>query len=556
MTGHASSAIRSCTGGIVLALGLAAAGCGDEQDPDQLEGNTVTGGSGGTWGSAATGGMMMTPVGTPGVMTPGMPGGVTAPGPGMAGSGPAGAPVGTSGAGAGVAGGAAGAADALTGDDFATGVQVAVHDDVNTILVVTWTQAMAAEETWLEFSFEPDNVMTSRPKPGALGMHRDVVLGVPGATMITLRVVSKQGGMEFKSKDYMGMTEAVPSGMPKPMVLSYDATIASKDRWLFGAVENSNGGCNNQSCFYHTTFWLYIMDRKGRIVWYYADPASNATSSFQRRARDGEYIWIEKRPFGGSGTRGVLKMTLDHEYFEEIPVPGLADCIDVTDDGSLLYDVTRTYELREMKKDKTVRTIWNCRTHFGSGFQCYSNTINWNKADDTIMMSFPEEATAIQISRKDGTVVGQYGAAMGSYTFMPNTWRFGFQHFPNITKDGTLLVSSHMPGFAATEMPVAGQHAFMEFTIDRQARRLTEKWIYKEGMEWAMYKGMAIRMENGNTLANYGTGGVIREITPDKKTAFHVKFDSTRGTNDFFNKMVGHNELIDDLYSLNGGGPK
>ena len=41
-----------------------------------------------------------------------------------------------------------------------------------------------------------------------------------------------------------------------------------------------------------------------------------------------------------------------------------------------------------------------------------------------------------------------------------------------------------------------------------------------------MYKGMAIRLPNGNTLANYGTGGVIREITPDKQTAFHVKFDA------------------------------
>jgi hypothetical protein len=118
------------------------------------------------------------------------------------------------------------------------------------------------------------------------------------------------------------------------------------------------------------------------------------------------------------------------------------------------------------------------------------------------------------------------------------------------------MVSSHMPGYEDTDSPVAGQHAFMEFTIDRQNRTLVEKWIYNEGSEWAMYKGMAIRLPNGNTLANYGTGGVIREITPDKQTVFYVKFDSMRGTNDFFNKMVGHNVLIDDLYALNGGGPQ
>ncbi len=147
--------------------------------------------------------------------------------------------------------------------------------------------------------------------------------------------------------------------------------------------------------------------------------------------------------------------------------------------------------------------------------------------------------------------MGQYGDA-GGYAFSPSDWEFEFQHFANITPDGTLLVSTHLPGLDDTEDPVAGGHAFVEFSIDRESETLTEKWVYNEGPEWAMYKGMAIRLENGNTLANYGTGGVIREITPDLQTAFEVKFDAEDG-NDFFNKMVGHNVFIDDLYSINGG---
>ena len=47
------------------------------------------------------------------------------------------------------------------------------------------------------------------------------------------------------------------------------------------------------------------------------------------------------------------------------------------------------------------------------------------------------------------------------------------------------------------------------------------------------------------------TGGVIREITPDKQTVFYVKFDVATGS-DFFNKMVNHNVFVDDLYALNG----
>ena len=41
----------------------------------------------------------------------------------------------------------------------------------------------------------------------------------------------------------------------------------------------------------------------------------------------------------------------------------------------------------------------------------------------------------------------------------------------------------------------------------------------------------------------------------DKQTVFHVKFDVATG-DDYFNKMVGHNVLINDLYALNGGGPR
>jgi len=461
---------------------------------------------------------------------------------------------------AGTGGGTAGTAGAASGDDFVSAVNIAVHPQTTTILVVTWTQAKASDQVLLEFTFAGGSVMTSRGATGATGSHRDVVLGVPASTAITVRIVNKLGGVDYKTKDYTGMTGAIPSGMPKPTVSMYDATLASPDRWMFGAVEASPGGCNNSSCYYVATFWLYILDRQGRVVWYYADPANgNPTSSFQRIAKDGEYIWIEKRPFGGSGAHAVLKMTLDRQYSETVSVPNLSDCIDVTPDGSLLYDTEPQWELREMTKAGTVRAIFNCPSKMGSGFDCYSNTVNYDAASDSIIMSYPYENTVAQIDRKTGNLVATYGARTGSYTFDQANWKFEFQHFANISSRGTLMVSSHLPGYgdgeAGTMMPVANKHSFQEWTIDRTNKKLVQKWIYSDGPEWAMYKGMVILLPNGNYLANYGTGGVIREITPDKKTVFYVKWDVTTG-DDFFNRMVGNNVLINDLYALNGGGPK
>ena len=95
-----------------------------------------------------------------------------------------------------------------------------------------------------------------------------------------------------------------------------------------------------------------------------------------------------------------------------------------------------------------------------------------------------------------------------------------------------------------------GTHLFAEFEIDRGGRLLVEKWQYgRGGEEWARYKGEAVRLKGGNTLVNYGTGGVIREVTPDKETVWHVKWDADFA-DDRFNKMAGHNILINDLYAL------
>lgn len=441
------------------------------------------------------------------------------------------------------------------GDEYVSGVSVSEHPEVSTVLVVEWEQLVAAESVWLEFDFDGESPMRSRGGPGAAGAHRDVVLGVPADTEVNVRIVSEAEGAAHASSAHLRSTGALPSGLPVPEVIAHDAALSSPEPWMVGSVENSSG--NLPADYLFETFWVFVMDRQGRIVWYYADPASNATSSFQRMARDGEYLWIEKRPFGFGGYRGVLKMTLDWEYFEEIEVEGLADCIDVTPDGSLLYDAND--ELHERSSSGEDRVIWSCPDHFGGSFNCYTNTINYDPDSDSILLSFPEPNTVVHLDRASGDVLGQYGAASGSWAFAPpletppDGWGFGFQHFPNITSEGTLVVSTHMPGYEDFEQtPTPNQHAFVEFEIDAATEQLVEVWRYTEAPEWARSRGMVIKLDNGNYLANYGTGGVIREITPDKETVFHVKFDIPEG-DDAFNKLVGNTFYIDDIYRLNGG---
>lgn len=455
--------------------------------------------------------------------------------------------------------GATGGSTVVAGDDFVSDVKITVDANTKTILVVTWTQLRTADSTLLDFSFSGGSSMKSRAQPGAAGAHRDVVLGVPEKTDVTLRIVSTLGGIDYKTKDYKGTTGALPSGLPKPTFVSYNASLASPESWLLGAVEDSEGGCADlMSCYYSGLMWIWIMDRQARIVWYWADPSSNLSSSYPRVARDGEYIVIDRAKAGmtHSGATGVVRMTLDRQYYQTVAIDGIDDAIDVTPDGSILYDTTG--DLREYTKQGTNRLIWSCSKSIPGGtgmLACYSNTVNWVPADDTVLLSFPYIDTVAQVDRKTGTLVGQYGNASGSYAFSPSPWKFQFPHSPTITPDGTLLVSTHLPDYPDGSKAGPKQHAFEEFEIDRANKKLVKKWSYGEGAEWAGFKGFNRRLANGNTLVNYGSGGVIREVTPDGKTVYEVKFDVATG-DDYYNKMVGDTLLVSDLYALNGGGPK
>lgn len=126
--------------------------------------------------------------------------------------------------------------------------------------------------------------------------------------------------------------------------------------------------------------------------------------------------------------------------------------------------------------------------------------MNWNPLNDTVPMSFPYLNTVLEIDRGTGAILGRYG------------------------------------------------------DVDIAGKTLKEKWIYREGDEYAMYMGEAHKVQNGNgnVLANYGTGGVIKEMAPNKQTAWCVKWDAPF-SDDQNNKMVGHCTLLDDLYALNRG---
>lgn len=435
-------------------------------------------------------------------------------------------------------------------------VAVRIHPEVATILIVSWTQDVAADAAWLKFSFENDEWYESRRNSGPAGENEDVILGVPELAEVQFKIVNELDGKTLESDSYKATTGALPAEMPRPTVISFDPSKADPSRWLLGSVE----GGSSIPAYWRGLFWLFIVDRRGRVVWYFSDPESNPRIEFPRVSRDGSHIVFDKREAPAPGYTWLVRMNLDGSYCETLSISTIQLCFSETDEDTILFNTWRPNEpssLLEWLPGGEIREIWDCRAWAESldpnnqwEYPCFSNAVNWNEDSDTVLMSFPYINTAVEIDRKTGALVAQWGSAPGSWKFDPTTAGFEFNQYPNITMDNTLMISTHLPGHTSDSDPRI--HAFVEFELDRDLKRLTKTWTYESNQDWPEYKGEVYPSANGNLLGNYGTGGVVREITRDKEIAWEIKWDADY-FDDTYNNMVGHTTLIDDLYALNSG---
>ncbi len=78
-----------------------------------------------------------------------------------------------------------------------------------------------------------EGVRPARVEDGNLVItFQDFRPGVPEKTAVTVRIVSRLGGVDYPTKEYQGTTGALPSGLPRPRLLSYDATLATPEGWI------------------------------------------------------------------------------------------------------------------------------------------------------------------------------------------------------------------------------------------------------------------------------------------------------------------------------------
>lgn len=412
-------------------------------------------------------------------------------------------------------------------------VQVTVHPDVSTLLVVSWAQVEDAESAWVEYTFEDAMWESSPPVTAPTGPQQVVLLGIPADTPVTLTLVEEVGGRRRVAEGtFTGTTGPLPEGLPVPTLLSWDPAISSPAPWLFLTVDT---GLHP----YQGPWWATILDRQGRVVWYRALPEERPTV-MSRVSADGTHLtWAEMGWYGDDPSR-LVRTTLDGGWGTTTELPEALYTYDELPDGTIAYDavVDGSYALRTLAPDGTVTDVWSCSTWLPDDLrpaQCGTNTVRWNAERGTYLWSMYDLNTVLELDPTSGTTLAAWGDH-GTDPLLPEDVSLQMQHYPGWTTAGTLLLHTQENGPRRVEWA-------REFAWDEATNGLTQIWSYSTSDWYAECSGEAVRLENGNTLLNYGCGGGIREITSDGQVAWDVDAHG----------LVGHQTQVGDLYAVNQG---
>jgi hypothetical protein len=417
-------------------------------------------------------------------------------------------------------------------------VQWRVHDDMGSILVVSWQQ-LAAADTWLEFSFDEGEWSTSPPISTAAGAAEQLLLGVPYGTDVTFRVVNEFGSGPLATEDHAAATGELPANFPTLEVLVADAArYEPTGRYLLGSVNRDEGG------WVPGDYWAFVIDRQGRVVWSRLTPDRNFTI-YLRVSADGDDILLDEATFwsefdGGAASR-VYRLKIDGSVVVEYETPGLHHAYTDLPDGSLVWGSAVGFDehLVKLNSDGSSEILWVCSeylTEIDFEVWCQSNTLTWVEATDTFLVSFYTMHSILELDHATGDVVHSWGQLPGSWGFDPPGSQFWFQHGCSYTDSGTLMTSSHR-----SEDDYTG--VVREYEIDEDEGLLREVWSFGTDGDIVLDKaGEAHRLANGNTLHNYGSAGRLLEVTPDGEVVWDVTWNGEH--------LLGRTVLVGDLYAF------
>lgn len=418
-----------------------------------------------------------------------------------------------------------------------------LHDEIESIVYVSWEQDVAARSL-VEYRVGDEAWRRTPAADRAAGTQEQIVLGVPYETPFEFRVVALVGGEERRGGIEGGITGDVPETMVVPSLFVHDVPSEEPSgRYLFGSITVRMGRWTPDG-----GFWSYIVDRQGRLVWARLTPRQHCTM-YVRVSTNGQDLLLDDNTywfnFDDTESR-IHRMKIDGTIVETYDTPGLHHPFTEHPDGTIAWGATAPpygETIEELSPDGVQTRIWDSGVFLAAyplteeQKRFRSNALFWDEETGTYLLSSYIGFYVLQIGRADGVVQRMFGGSLPeAWGFDPPDTAFNWQHGITYTPDRTLLLSMH-------ESEASLEGVVREYEIDEAVTTLRQVWTWGagNGVE-PIFAGEAHRLPNGNTLINYGTSPVVREVTRDGAIVWEIRWLVPR--------FIGRSIFIEDLYAF------
>ncbi|MEL6347690.1 MAG: aryl-sulfate sulfotransferase [Myxococcota bacterium] len=444
---------------------------------------------------------------------------------------------------------------------------------VGAVITVEWDQAFEdpdqQAEAFIEYTLDGVEWLQTPSQTISAGPQEIFVVGLPFDSSIDYRPILEYNDQQrIPTETYRVATGTYPTNLPSPTLHTRfdDTKFAAGDDYLLGSISEEANGWSTDG-----NFWTFIVDRQGQVVWAQKTPNSHRTMQPQRTV-DGEGILIDENSFwmpntddNRQGLEGQIhRVTLDGNIAETYKTPGLHHPFTQLPDGSIVWGASplgpsnEQIEVLPPKKTDGFREsveIWDCREDFyqiydlNDKLNCPSNTLVYHEPTDVFLISFYSTSTIVEVSRTTGQTLRHWSTdpeTMNSpYAFSPANANFEWQHGMTFTDQGTLLLSARYtvdPNDNASEKFTVAR----EYRIDDDNQVLEEIWNF--GFEaptvYGQTAGEAERLDNGNTLHNYGSASRVYEVTQAGEVVWDLRWPQ--------NHLLGKTTFLsrDELYQL------
>jgi hypothetical protein len=433
-------------------------------------------------------------------------------------------------------------------------LDVYLHESVNMLIQVDWTTDESAT-TWVEYGLTKDyGMVTPASEPGTEHLHS--LLGMPPLSEVYYRAVAEVDGKERSVRGSIG-TGGVPADLPDFLITVDEPEKQSDDRYILGTSFGGAAPC------------VWVIDRQGNWLWYKrVEPEKNPIElNFERGTNNILYnsFLIDHGQDDSNVTRVSIDRSVDedidtpygHHAFTELPDGSIAYLgIDVRDhdvdgdgtDESVVGDVINIVP-PDGSAPTTFWTTWDWREpafhdRWDSGFYpqggdwTHANSLHYYDETDTYLLSIRNFDVILEIDATSGEVLREFGGEDG-YAFTEGSRVFNYQHDVSWTADGTLLLIS-------TDEEISETTA-VEYAVDDDAQTIDEIWSHGDGEGHnVLVQGTARDLANGNRMINFGSVGLIREVTLDNEIVWEMSA--------FAGYAFGNTVPFSDLWEPGTGG--